>query len=85
MSVYIKLSTGEYPRHIGDIEIDPAGIDDYAYVEWVDPPTIDWKTQRCLEGLPLSVNGLWKMTWIVRDITYEEIKAVEEANDQKHY
>jgi hypothetical protein len=26
MSAYIKLSTGEYPRHIGDIHIDPAGM-----------------------------------------------------------
>jgi hypothetical protein len=33
MSSYIKLSTKEFPRRIGDIGIDPAGIADYAIVE----------------------------------------------------
>ena len=32
MSTYIKLSTLEYPRHIGDIAIDPTSEADYALV-----------------------------------------------------
>lgn len=78
MSAYIKLSTSEYPRHIGDIKIDPAGMEDYAHVEWVDQPEFDGKIQRCSEGAPVQENGVWKMTWVVRDATPEEI---ERANN----
>jgi hypothetical protein len=74
MTTYIKLSTLEYPRHIGDIKIDLAGMSDYAIVEWVDRPTIDQKTQRCFEQQPVQVDGVWQMTWAVRDATAEEIE-----------
>lgn len=72
MSTYIKLSTLEYPRHIGDIAIDPAGEADYAPVEWVDPPQIA-ENQIFYEGPPENVNGVWKMTWVVETLTEEEI------------
>ncbi len=72
MSTYIKLSTLEYPRHIGDIAIDPAGEADYALVEWVDPPQIA-ENQIHYEGPPENVNGVWKMTWVVKTLTEEEI------------
>ena len=77
MTTYIKLSTLEYPRHIGDIQIDPAGMRDYAHVEWVDRPDFDRATQRCPESAPVQINGAWKMTWVVRDATPQEI---EKAN-----
>ena len=77
MSSYIKLSTNEFPRHIGDIEIDPAGMADYAHVEWVDMPAFDPKTQRCVAGAPQQTDGTWYWTWTVRDATPEEI---EQAN-----
>jgi hypothetical protein len=73
MSAYIKLSTLEYPRHIGDIEIDPAGMEDYAHVEWRDPPEWDILTKRCEEAAPVQENGLWHMTWVVRDATQWEL------------
>ena len=72
MSVYIKLSTLEYPRHIGDIEVDTDK--NYAHVEWVDMPEFDVTTQRCGEGAPVEVDGIWYITWIVRDATQEEIE-----------
>ena len=75
MTAYIKLSTGEYPRHPGDIALDPNS--EYAVVKWVDPPSIDAKLQRCYEGAPINENGIWRMTWVVRDATQEEI---DEAN-----
>lgn len=81
MSAYIKLSTLEYPRHAGDIQADPAGIEDYAHVEWVDQPAFDPKTQRCGEGAPVQVDGQWRMTWIVRNATAQEI---ERANKPFH-
>lgn len=74
MTAYIKLSTNEYPRHPGDIALDPAGAADYAVVSWVDNPAIDTATQRCYEGAPIQENGEWKMTWVVQDSTPEEIK-----------
>jgi len=77
MSAYIKLSTSAYPRHIGDIEIDPAGMADYAHVEWRDPPEYDNATQRRCETTPVLVDGMWHMVWVVRAATQKEI---DEAN-----
>ena len=72
MTAYIKLSTQDYPRHAGDIEIDPAGMADYAHVEWVDPPQIDRNRQRMAEGKPKQVNGVWQMQWVVTPIPDSE-------------
>jgi hypothetical protein len=83
MSAYIKLSTGEYPRHIGDIHIDPAGMADYAHVEWVDQPEFDRETQRCPEGRPVEVEGVWHMTWVVRDATPEEIEQAKKWTEPR--
>lgn len=74
MTAYIKLSTLEYPRHEGDIAIDPAGAQDYALVQWVEPPEFDRATQRCAETAPIEINGVWTMQWHVRDATPEEIE-----------
>jgi hypothetical protein len=79
MTAYIKLSTGEYPRHAGDIALDPDS--EYSSVEWVDPPEIDPTTQRLYEGSPINDNGTWRMTWIVRDATQEEIDAASKPFD----
>lgn len=80
MSAYIKLSTLAYPRHIGDIEIDPAGMADYAHVEWRDPPEFDKATQRCGETAPVQKNGVWHMVWAVRDATQQEIDYANDPN-----
>ena len=79
MSTYIKLSTLEYPRHIGDIQLDKAGESDYALVEYTEPPVIDTAKQRIYEIPPVNNNGAWSMVWAVRDATPEEI---EIANNQ---
>ena len=79
MTAYIKLSTNEYPRHAGDIAIDPTG--EYAIVQWVDRPTFDRETQRCVEGVPEQIDGQWRMTWIVRDATPEEIEIANRPFD----
>ena len=92
MSAYIKLSTLEYPRHEGDIRAehpeiseDQTGVsfvcpDTHASVEWVDAPQYDIATQRVSEGAPELVDGKWRMTWVVRQATQEEIDALAEAN-----
>jgi hypothetical protein len=78
MSAYIKLSISAYPRHIGDIETDPAGMADYAHVEWRDPPVFNKVTERCYETSPVQENGVWHMVWVVRSATQQEI---DEANN----
>lgn len=74
MNAYIKLSTNEYPRHEGDIAVDPDGASAYAEVIWVDMPEYNSSTQICSEGSPVQVDGQWKMTWQVRDATAQEIE-----------
>jgi hypothetical protein len=71
MSAYININTLEYPRHEGDIALDPQN--QYAVVQWVDMPSFDSATQRCYEGAPEQIDGQWRMTWIVRDATQKEI------------
>jgi len=83
MTAYIKLSTNEYPRHIGDIEIDDIGMEDFAVVQWVDSPQYDTKVQTCYEGAPVQVDGIWRMTWIVRDLSQEEIDLANRPIDER--
>lgn len=80
MSRYIKLATGEYPRHQGDVRLEYPEMGDefvlpetYAYVEWVDAPAHDEVNQRVQETAPELVNGTWFMRWTVRDATEKEI------------
>ena len=84
MSAYIKLSTNEYPRHIGDIEIDPAGSADYAPVEWEDPPQFDRTRERLSEGFPVNNGQEWRMNWVLTPIPDSEQAAkVREQRNQK--
>lgn len=84
MSTYIKLSTNEYPRYIGDIEIDPAGMSDYAPVQWVDKPNFDGNRQRCAIGFPTQTNGEWVTTWVITQIPdSEEAVKVRQQRDEK--
>jgi hypothetical protein len=85
MTTYIKLSTLEYPRHIGDIKLDPAGIDDYALVEWVDSPTINPELERVHIGTPVNVGGSWLTNWVVTALTPEEKLARVQKNRAAEY
>jgi hypothetical protein len=86
MSTYIKLSTQEYPRHIGDIELDSAGMADYAIVEWVDPPAFDPQTQRRAQQAPQQQGDKWVMVWEVTQIPFAEMAAKVRTNrNQKLY
>ena len=81
---YIKLSTQEYPRYPGDIEIDPAGATDYAEVTWVDPPQIDRAKQRLAMGAPALVDGTYTVTWTVTDIpAAEQGKKIREERNKR--
>lgn len=84
MSTYIKLSTLEYPRHIGDIEIDPAGMADYSIVEWVDRPQINVARERLSIGAPIQVDGQWRTNWVITQIPdSEQATKVREQRNAK--
>jgi hypothetical protein len=84
MTTYIKLSTSEYPRHIGDIQIDPAGMSDYAEVQWVDKPTINVQRERAYIGAPIQSNGQWLTNWVVTQIPdSEEAVKVRQTRNSK--
>lgn len=71
MTAYINTETLEYPRHEGDLALDPNG--EYAPVTWVDPPEYDRLTHTAYETPPVLVDGVWMMTWAVRELTDSEI------------
>ena len=84
MSTYIKLSTLEYPRHIGDIERDPLGMSDYALVDWVDPPPFNPHTQTRSQLLPQQHGNRWRMVWEVVQIPDAEMAAkIKAERNQK--
>jgi cytolysin (calcineurin-like family phosphatase) len=65
MSAYVKLSTMEFPRYIGDIEIDPSGMVDYADVVDTLPPSINYERETLEYGVPEQRDGVWYVTWVV--------------------
>ena len=96
MTAFIKISTGQYPLHEGDIremhteiredqtgETFPALLD-FAVVERVSNPEIDSLLQKFYEGKPECVDGVWRMTWVIVDRPEEEIaKILAEREVQK--
>ena len=77
---FINITTGDYPRHIGDIQL--------AHPEWdgnVNKLPDGWvgvtETQRptaidgqvVLEGTPELVNGEYRQIWVLRDMAEAEI------------
>lgn len=71
---YINLDTMEYPRHPGDIELDPTA--NWQEVEDTSFPTIS-EGQIVYEAAPENIDGVWKQVWVARDLTAEEITARE--------
>jgi len=76
--IYIN-SANEYPRHIGDIQLEFPGFKEgdalptgWAKVEESERPTagIDQVT---VEGTPSEVDGVMTQNWTVRDLTQAEL------------
>lgn len=80
MVAYINVDTGEYPRHIGDLQLLYPGITEenipsvWMVVSYQEPPAINWEIQTAYEIPPIFENGNWIMQWAVRDLTEEEMK-----------
>lgn len=83
--MYIKLSDNSYPHTEASIKAEnpqtsyPATFpcpDGYAVVFPVPQPVFDQYTQRCSEAAPsLSVKGTWEQSWVVIDLTGDELTA----------
>jgi hypothetical protein len=88
MTAFIKISTGQYPLHEGDIrEMHPEITEDqtgdtfptppdFSVVERIDLPDIDHLLQKFYEGKPECVDGVWRMTWVIVDRSEEEIAQI---------
>lgn len=79
MSIYINVTTGEYPRHQGDIELSPN--DQWEIVEHVNPPEF-LETQVLYEETPEIVNGRYVQKWAVREMNASEL---ERLNERKRF
>ena len=91
MSSFIKLSTGQYPLHEGDIRLEHPEIlesetgntfpcpPDYAKVFEPEQPVVDITKHEYVDELPpQQIDGIWTKVWEVKTLTAEEITALEE-------
>jgi len=76
--LYIN-SENEYPRHIGDVQLAKPSFKDgdtlptgWTKVEESERPTAG-TDKVTVEGTPEDVDGVMTQTWIVRDLTKEEL------------
>lgn len=80
MSVYLNTVTGEYPRHSGDLELlgwetgQPLPAD-WVEVEYVEPPEATETTISEQAAPTQGTDGVWRMSWVVRDLTADETTA----------
>ena len=79
MSIYIKLSTLEFPLYQGDIRLEYPDMgeqfvvpDTYAEVIVEEPPFIS-STQKKSLSAPYQQDGVWRCDWSVGDLTQEEL------------
>ena len=76
--IYISPEN-EYPRHIGDIQLDFPSFKegDAMPIGWnqvfESPRPETGADQVAYEGLPQDVKGVITQTWIVRDLTQAEL------------
>jgi hypothetical protein len=94
MSIYIKLSTLEFPRYEGDIRIDHPEItedqtgdtfpcpDTYAKVRIGTYPTIDNDTQYVEYDTPAFINGEWVSEYKVINMSQEFIDEVKKQKEK---
>lgn len=78
MAIYLNTNTNEYPRFIGDIQIEfPSwNFGDELPSNWVEVEEVEnpaYSDNEILEELqPKLVNGKYKQQWVVRKMTAEE-------------
>ena len=69
--VFINTDTFEYPRHAGDIELNPTA-------NWepvIQTPAPDIEKGWLAEELPpIQINNIWTAQWTTRVMTQEELE-----------
>lgn len=84
--IYLNTQTQEYPRHDGDLELLGWVVgqplpENWVEVVYTEAPTVA-EGQTPVQLFPVEVDGVWTITWLVRDLTDEEkinIAAREQA------
>jgi hypothetical protein len=73
-------SSGEYPRHIGDLQLEHSSWqpgddipEDWKQVFETEPPTDIGTEEVFYEAHPVEIDGVWYQNWQVRQITEEEL------------
>ena len=92
MDAYIKPSTMEYPRFIGDIHLEfPDWTDDqplpegWARVHYEQPPTIDEYFAADVLPAEIQADGTWLVIWgEPRPMTAQERAAHDAMTDHLH-
>lgn len=79
----------EYPRYPGDIQLEhpewsveaplPEG---WVFVEDTTPPSTGLG-QTLYVGEPEQIDGIWKQSWLVRDLTPEELEIIDAPRTAK--
>lgn len=81
--MFMETSTGDYPLSQADIEqrfpatsfpADFSPPDGYVRVEDV-PPIYNQMTQRATQQSPVLVDGVWRQSWVIADLSGDEIAA----------
>lgn len=85
MAIYLNIKTNEYPRHDGDLELIGWKLGDTLPENWVevsigDVPSIT-ETQTYIQNFPEKIDGVWTITYTIREMTQEEIDAKNNKND----
>lgn len=69
MSAYINLDTMEYPRHPGDVALDPTA--NWEIVNETEIPECE-EYEVAEESFPENIGGIWFKKWVIRPMTIEE-------------
>ena len=74
-----KFSLTSFPNSIEDFDLSFYGA---VKVEDTEIPSINNETQKVFEGTPELVNGIWKQTWVVENLSETE---KQQLTEEKKY
>lgn len=75
--IFINENTNEYPRHIGDVQINPG--ERWKQVVAVPMPPLGLN-QVAVENTPQKIDGIWYQQWTVVDLSEDQIKEIQEQS-----
>lgn len=63
MPIYLNLTTNEYPRFPGDVEIEPDS--EWVVVQETTQPSVEsaGEGNQWVEDFPKLINGVWLQQW----------------------